>query len=146
MRSSASDRLAVFAANPFCFIRATRPAAARLIFYLGHLEAFDWNHIAVWAMEEPAFNQTFDRLFEAGIDPDSSNLPSDSERPNGRSNRRSALTASASASASTKCFRTRPETVVEMALEHRLMHAETFAYLLQNLPYEQKRAPRTARR
>ena len=55
------------------------PHRHRMIFYLGHLEAFDWNHIAVWALKEPRFHPTFDRLFEAGIDPDSSNLPTDSE-------------------------------------------------------------------
>ena len=26
------------------------PERHRLIFYLGHLEAFDWNHMAVWAL------------------------------------------------------------------------------------------------
>ena len=31
-----------------------------------------------------------------------------------------------------------PEQIVHVALEHRLMHAETLAYLLHNLPYDQK--------
>jgi iron(II)-dependent oxidoreductase len=31
-----------------------------------------------------------------------------------------------------------PEQIVQVALEHRLMHAETLAYLLHNLPYDQK--------
>ena len=116
------------------------PERHRLVFYLGHLEAFDWNQIAIWAMGEKAFNHNFDRLFEAGIDPDSTNLPSDvaTEWPN-----------QSEICAYNQHVRQRideilpdaPETVVEMALEHRLMHAETLAYLLQNLPYEQKRAP-----
>ena len=31
-----------------------------------------------------------------------------------------------------------PEEIMYVALEHRLMHAETLAYLLHNLPYDQK--------
>ena len=31
------------------------PERHRLIFYLGHLEAFDWNQIAVWGLSEPRF-------------------------------------------------------------------------------------------
>ena len=48
-----------------------RPVAERhrLIFYLGHLEAFDWNLIARYALDRPAFHPTFDQLFAFGIDP-----------------------------------------------------------------------------
>jgi iron(II)-dependent oxidoreductase len=113
------------------------PERHRLIFYLGHLEAFDWNHIAVWALAEPRFHPEFDRLFEAGIDPDSSNLPTDqsADWPSPQQicsynqqirKRIDALLTRA------------PEDIVWMAIEHRLMHAETLAYLWQNLPYEFK--------
>jgi gamma-glutamyl hercynylcysteine S-oxide synthase len=113
------------------------PERHRLIFYLGHLEAFDWNHIAAWALSERRFCPEFDRLFEAGIDPDSSNLPSDTpadwphrvqvESYNCQVRRRI-----------DELLPNAPEHIVLMALEHRLMHAETLAYLLQNLPFEQK--------
>src|SRR5438128_910409 len=53
------------------------PERHRLIFYLGHLEAFDWNLIAKWSMSAPAFHAEFDRLFAFGIDPDESGLPKD---------------------------------------------------------------------
>ena len=114
------------------------PHRHRMIFYLGHLEAFDWNHIAVWALKEPRFHPAFDRLFEAGIDPDSSNLPTDSERD---------WPSREEVCAYSRRIRQRidellpnaPRDVVLMALEHRLMHAETLAYLLQNLPYESKK-------
>ncbi|HYI95971.1 MAG TPA: SUMF1/EgtB/PvdO family nonheme iron enzyme [Bryobacteraceae bacterium] len=116
------------------------PERHRLIFYLGHIEAFDWNQIAVSAMGEKSFNSDFDRLFEAGIDPDSTNLPTDAPTD---------WPKQAEVCAYNRRVRDRideilpdaPETVAEMALEHRLMHAETLAYLLQNLPYEQKRDP-----
>src|SRR3954447_8376260 len=53
------------------------PERHRLIFYLGHLEAFDWNLIGQWAMSAPRFDAEFDRLFAFGIDPDESGLPKD---------------------------------------------------------------------
>jgi iron(II)-dependent oxidoreductase len=34
-----------------------------------------------------------------------------------------------------------PEQLCHMAIEHRLMHAETLAYILHNMPYEKKVAP-----
>src|SRR5262245_54927174 len=53
-----------------------RPVAERprLIFYLGHLEAFDWNLLAP-RLGLPAFLPEFDRLFAFGIDPSSGALP-----------------------------------------------------------------------
>lgn len=113
------------------------PERHRLIFYLGHLEAFDWNQIAVWGLSEPRFCAAFDRLFEAGIDPDSSSLPSDN--PSDWPNRDEV-------EAYNRKVRQRvdellphaPEHIVLMALEHRLMHAETLTYLLQNLTFDQK--------
>ena len=53
------------------------PERHRVIFYLGHLEAFDWNHVCRWTLGLPAFHATFDQLFEAGIDPAEGNLPTD---------------------------------------------------------------------
>ena len=45
------------------------PERHRLIFYLGHLEAFDWNQICRQALDVPSFHPEFDKLFEFGIDP-----------------------------------------------------------------------------
>src|SRR5438046_3036957 len=39
------------------------PERHRLIFYLGHLEAFDWNLIARRTLDVPSFHESFDRLF-----------------------------------------------------------------------------------
>ena len=52
------------------------PERHRIIFYLGHLEAFDFNLLGR-ALEIPAFHAGFDQLFSFGIDPDSSDLPAD---------------------------------------------------------------------
>src|SRR3954447_26013440 len=53
------------------------PERHRLIFYLGHLEAFDWNLIGQWALSAPVFQPEFDKLFAFGIDPDETGLPKD---------------------------------------------------------------------
>ncbi len=45
------------------------PERHRLIFYLGHLEAFDWNLICRKTLDVPSFHPQFDTLFEFGIDP-----------------------------------------------------------------------------
>jgi hypothetical protein len=126
--------------------RLVRPAAFydrpigerhRMIFYLGHADAFDWNLIARYALDVPAFHKEFDRLFAFGIDPPPGELPSDqpSDWP-------------ALAEVERYQHRTReiidqlldqvPEQLLHVAAEHRLMHAETFAYILHQLEYGKK--------
>ena len=117
------------------------PERHRLIFYLGHLEAFDWNLIGRYALSVPAFHAEFDRLFAFGIDPDESGLPQDglSDWPStaeiGRYNARVRESLD-------RVLAEAPAPLVDVAIEHRLMHAETFAYLLHGLDYGRKvRAP-----
>ncbi|HLJ14612.1 MAG TPA: SUMF1/EgtB/PvdO family nonheme iron enzyme [Bryobacteraceae bacterium] len=118
------------------------PERHRLVFYLGHLEAFDWNQICRRALSIPSFQPEFDKLFEFGIDPPPGKLPNDTpaDWPSiaeiGRYNMRvreriDSLLGEA------------PDEVIQVAIEHRLMHAETFAYLLHQLPQE-KKVPQTA--
>ena len=56
-----------------------RPIAERhrIIFYLGHVEAFDWNLLAQRAFGLQTKLRTFDDLFAFGIDPVGGGLPSD---------------------------------------------------------------------
>src|SRR4051812_7860342 len=72
----ASDAVFATVASP-CLYERPVPERHRLIFYLGHLDAFDWNHIARWALDVQSFHPTFDRVFEAGIDPEVGRGPSD---------------------------------------------------------------------
>src|SRR6201981_78664 len=53
------------------------PGRHRIIFYVGHLEAFDWNllHENVFGLK--SFHPEFDRLFAFGIDPVGAGLPTD---------------------------------------------------------------------
>ena len=52
------------------------PERHRIIFYLGHLEAFDWN-LLQGPMGLSSLEPQTDRLFAFGIDPVEGNLPSD---------------------------------------------------------------------
>ncbi len=125
-----------------------RPIAERhrLVFYMGHLEAFDWNLLGLSAAGAPAFAPGLDQLFAFGIDPVDGDLPVDAPgdwpaldemtgyrtRARGGVDRLLARGAIADAR------------LLHVAIEHRLMHAETLAYLLHGMPYEHKAAPRTA--
>jgi iron(II)-dependent oxidoreductase len=124
------------------------PERHRLIFYLGHLEAFDWNLICRGACSIAPFHAAFDKLFSFGIDPTTGNLPNDapSDWP--------PVAAIQDYKAGVRerldeCLRepfasdpSRPllanGTLLHVAIEHRLMHAETLAYLLHQLPLEKK--------
>src|SRR6059036_1131817 len=53
------------------------PERHRIVFYLGHLEAFDWNMICSMSFGASSFNSQFDRLFAFGIDPIDGKLPQD---------------------------------------------------------------------
>src|SRR4051794_27271110 len=52
------------------------PERHRIVFYIGHLEAFDWNLLS-GPLQLRSFNPEFDRLFAFGIDPVDGNLPTD---------------------------------------------------------------------
>jgi formylglycine-generating enzyme required for sulfatase activity len=129
--------------DPAALYERPIPERHRIIFYLGHLEAFDWNLLGR-ALDLPAFHAGFDHLFSFGIDPDSSDLPTDrpadwpaADEVRGYNARvRSALDTSLSQAPGAVS-----EELMHVAVEHRLMHAETFAYILHHLPFEQKAAP-----
>lgn len=141
-----SDRLFDAVAPDAMSVRLI-PARHRLIFYLGHLEAFDWNLIAADAGRSSG-EPEFDALFARGIDPPPGKLPQDAAadwpalsavrdyvaRARARTDR---VLTSASAE------------LIGMAIEHRLMHIETLGYLLHQLdpaakrPWQQPPAPAT---
>src|ERR1041385_8185703 len=53
------------------------PERHRLIFYLGHVEAFDWNLFSQHALDRGPLHASFDKLFAFGIDPEPGRAPSD---------------------------------------------------------------------
>jgi gamma-glutamyl hercynylcysteine S-oxide synthase len=123
------------------------PERHRIIFYLGHLEAFDWNLLAQRAFGLRSLHKSFDDLFAFGIDPVGGGLPTDTpqdwperkeiERYNQRL--RQELDA-AIEQALSRPGEGHPQLVqmLEVAVEHRLMHAETLTYMLHRLPTARK--------
>jgi len=119
------------------------PERHRLIFYLGHLEAFDWNLIAGQAFSIEPFHAEFDKLFAFGIDPVDGGLPADQPADWPREKEVRAYNTRVRA----RLDQLLPETdsaLLHVAIEHRLMHAETLAYLLHQLPLDRKLPPRWA--
>ncbi len=120
------------------------PERHRLIFYLGHLEAFDWNQLCRWTLDKPAFHATFDELFEAGIDPAvgtvSTDSPSDWPTIEEVENYNARVRLEVD-----RAIEQLPEEMVHVAIEHRLMHIETTAYLLHHLDHHEKQMPNSTR-
>jgi iron(II)-dependent oxidoreductase len=119
-----------------------RPVAERhrIIFYLGHLEAFDWN---LFSPDQPSLHPSFDRLFAFGIDPEPGGAPAD--RPSDWPTEREVRDYGAGVRQMVdERLVELPEQLLHVAVEHRLMHAETLAYLFHNLPYDVKRGPAPA--
>nr|MCU0228336.1 hypothetical protein [Bryobacterales bacterium] len=75
---AASDALFTILAPGALLARAVEERH-RFLFYLGHLEAFDWNLLGKGALGLPAFHADWDALFAFGIDPgpDPQALPTD---------------------------------------------------------------------
>src|SRR3954469_2100354 len=53
------------------------PERHRIVFYIGHLEAFDWNLLRDRVLRLEPFNPELDRLFSFGIYPVDRGLPND---------------------------------------------------------------------
>ena len=124
------------------------PERHRIIFYVGHLEAFDWNLLHD-VLKTSSFYPEFDRLFAFGIDPVGGGLPTDqpSDWPslsavrdyveNVRARIDDKLGADLDAVASGRDgFGL--DTLLNVAIEHRLMHLETLAYMFHQLPLATK--------
>lgn len=119
-----------------------RPIQARhrLIFYVGHLEAFDWNQLARGVLGMPSFDPTFDALFEAGIDPPPGQAPQDTAAD--WPSLEAAHTYGARARAAVdRIWHQVPADMRQMVIEHRWMHAETICYLMHQLEPRLKRRP-----
>lgn len=129
------------------------PERHRLIFYLGHLEAFDWNLLS-GPLGLNSHEAEFDKLFAFGIDPVDGGLPTDTpkdwptiarvEKYNGAIRQRiDQALGSPRGTPQDLPSELADGTLLNVAIEHRLMHAETLAYLFHNLAFEKKNAPST---
>jgi iron(II)-dependent oxidoreductase len=120
-----------------------RPVADRhrLIFYLGHVEAFDWNLLSGRAFQKPSFHPDFDKLFAFGIDPEPGRAPGDqpADWPSETEVRAYCARVRRELDEALAKSGDHQDQLLNVAVEHRMMHAETLAYLFHNLPYESKR-------
>lgn len=124
----------------------------RIVFYIGHLEAFDRNLFDQRLCDLPAFDPPSDQLFAFGIDPVDGGFPTDqpSDWPSLDAVREYATRARsqidrelAALGNSGRMDLSGAQTdtawqLLNVAIEHRLMHAETLAYMVHQLPLAQK--------
>ena len=126
-----------------------RPIAAqpRLIFYLGHLDAFDWNLLADRAFGLKSFHPSFDRLFTISAARAAESVPNDrpSDWPKkqdveGYVRRVRDELDTAIDLALSRPYEGHPQlaTMLEAAIEHRLIHSETITCMLHQLAYNRK--------
>ena len=123
-----------------------RPIAERhrVLFYIGHLDGFDSIQICREALGIQSKDEELDRLFQAGIDPGPSQLPMDQPSDWPSLEQVQAYVTRCRARVDANLDRA-PENAVFMALEHRLMHMETLAYMLHNFDYSLKDPASAAR-
>jgi ergothioneine biosynthesis protein EgtB len=126
------------------------PERHRIVFYIGHLEAFDWNLLRENVGALPSFDPALDRLFAFGIDPVGGGLPSDQPADwpalhevreyvaEVRAALDSELSRESLAPRAVQWDGVEMETLLWVALEHRLMHVETLAYMLHQMSPEKK--------
>jgi len=145
-----TDRLFDHAKPEFLYERPI-PERHRIVFYIGHLEAFDWNLLRERVLGRTSFHSEFDNLFAFGIDPVDGGLPSDQPsdwpslaqvREYVSQVRRALDDGLVSAPLTDRSGHSRNQ-LLSVAIEHRLMHAETLAYMLHQLSFDHKvRKPR----
>jgi gamma-glutamyl hercynylcysteine S-oxide synthase len=122
-----------------------RPIAERhrVVFYVGHLDGFDSIQICREGLGLKSKDQQLDSLFQAGIDPDSSHLPTDTPADWPTMAQVNEYVSRCRERVDTYLEQA-PEEVVQMALEHREMHLETLAYMFHNFDYDRKVQPAAA--
>lgn len=136
--------------RPDSFYGRPIPERHRFIFYVGHLEAFDWNLLHERAFGLKPFDQSLDKLFAFGIDPVGGGLPSD--QPGDWPSLQTAFEYAAKVRTAIDDRLAHEiakapakngdgyslDLLLNVAIEHRLMHLETLAYMLHQLPFDKK--------
>jgi ergothioneine biosynthesis protein EgtB len=144
-RSRSEELLAIV--RPEALYDRPIPERHRIIFYLGHLEAFDCNLLR-GPLALATSNADFDKLFAFGIDPTDGGLPTDQPKdwPSVEEVRRYIARLRQTLDEALRFAAVEDPglaslehgQLLEVAIEHRLMHAETLCYMLHQLPVERK--------
>ena len=137
-----SDRLFGMLADD-AWLAQPIPLRQPFVFYLGHLPAFAWNHIGRRRLGRDPFEPELDLLFERGIDPvgvdqyvPAAEWPPLERIYTYRDQVRQRLIDEIPEQPSPA-----ERAVLDMVVEHELMHHETLLYMFQELPHESKRRP-----
>lgn len=145
LRAARERTDAVFALlQPDGFFARAIAERHRLIFYLGHLEVFDWNLLVRDCLRRPPRHPQWEQLFAFGIDPVDGGLPTDrAEDWPGVADVRAfgdELRADVDRELAHAPLRDwlAGGWAWRLAIEHRAMHAETLSYLLYRLPLQHK--------
>jgi iron(II)-dependent oxidoreductase len=109
----------------------------RVLFYRGHLEAFDFNVLGTRLFGLQSRNKTLDTLFARGIDPTDGALPQDKPEDWPSPDQvgtyaeytRNALRTACSQNLRDQNF----AHTLQMLIEHRWMHVETLTYMLHQM-------------
>ncbi|MBC7541932.1 MAG: ergothioneine biosynthesis protein EgtB [Candidatus Sericytochromatia bacterium] len=135
--------------RPEAYYARPIPLRHPIVFYAGHLDAFNWQLLFDGALGQASVQPTFDRLFARGIDPaDRTAVGAVPDWP-------SRAQVQRYAGAIERRFRQylqpdsgdspgsdQPgETLIHLLLEHELMHQETLLYLIHQLPHDLKCPP-----
>ncbi|RQH09121.1 SUMF1/EgtB/PvdO family nonheme iron enzyme [Paraburkholderia dinghuensis] len=147
---AASDALFGIVKSDFLYERPIRERH-RIVFYIGHLEAFDRNLFDQRLFDLPSSDPRLDRLFAFGIDPVDGALPTDTpaDWPRLDAIRDYCRNARVQIDTQLATLDVPPDApndntaaqLLNVAIEHRLMHVETLSYMLHQLPFEQKCEP-----
>jgi len=145
---ASSDRLFEIVREDSLYERPI-PERNRIVFYIGHLEAFDWSLFRTHLFSLESRTPVFDKLFAFGIDPVDGGLPTDQpsdwpslpEVRNYVQSLRNLIDDALDAGdfpLAAKADGYSLETLLRVAYEHRLMHVETLAYMFHRHPYSHK--------
>jgi ergothioneine biosynthesis protein EgtB len=151
LRSRARGRALFDLLTPDAYYARPIPLRHPVVFYEGHLAAFNLNTLVKKALGRPGIDERLERLFARGIDPGDVESATRSG-PEGWPTREAVLSFVREADelvldALEHAELDRPGhplldrgQAVYAILEHEAMHHETMLYMWHRLPYEQKRA------
>ena len=109
----------------------------RVLFYRGHLEAFDFNVLGTRFFGIPSRDAKLDALFARGIDPTGDALPQDKPEDWPAHSEVEAYAQHTRETLRTACMRHHTSTDfahrLQMLIEHRWMHVETLTYMLHQM-------------
>lgn len=147
-RRLSKDLFAV--AKPEAYLDRPIPLRNPIVFYEGHLPAFNLNTLLKKGLGQPGINASFEVLFERGIDPEDvagvgaipAWPPREAVQEYGREADRKILEALESADIEREDNPVlRGGLAAYTILEHEAMHQETLKYMWHRLPYEKKTEP-----